>query len=63
MTAKFFVCGTGSGTSVISYDDLSAVTSRSVGSSIRYDIHLKSGTIFTTSKLPGKVMELFNNAD
>lgn len=61
--ADYFVCATDSGLSMIAYAEVAAITTRSVGSSVRYDIHMKSGTIFTTSGISQRLTEMIEDAD
>ena len=61
--ADYFICATDSGLSMIAYAEVAAITTRSVGSSVRYDIHMKSGTIFTTSDITQRLKEMMEGAD
>ena len=67
--ADYFICATDSGLSMIAYAEVAAITTRSVGSvnltytSVRYDIHMKSGTIFTTTDITQRLKEMMENAD
>lgn len=65
--ADYFICATDSGLSMIAYAEVAAITTRNVGSkaaqSVRYDIHMKSGTIFTTSDITQRLKEMMENAD
>tara|TARA_Y100000356_G_scaffold107796_1_gene93956 strand:+ start:125 stop:346 length:222 start_codon:yes stop_codon:yes gene_type:complete len=48
-SARHFIVETESGITAITYSDVSCITRKDDGT---YDIHMRSGTIFTTDDLP-----------
>jgi hypothetical protein len=63
LLGSFFIILTESGESAIAFSELAAITKRKVGRSLRFDIHLKSGTIFTAPEIPIELMRAWFNAD
>ena len=63
LLGSFFIILTESGESAIAFSELAAITKRKVGHSLRFDIHLKSGTIFTAPEIPIELMRAWFNAD
>ena len=70
LLGSFFIIVTESGESAIAFSELAAITKRKVGrfhsppkETLRFDIHLKSGTIFTTTEIPQTLMGAWFNAD
>ena len=55
-SARHFVVPTESGLTAITYTDVSCVTQKNDGT---YDIHMRSGTIFTTDDLPTSLKDRF----
>jgi len=59
LLGSFFTVITNTGQSAIAFSELAAVTKRGGW----YDIHLKSGTIFTTLEIPQTLKDSWFNAD
>ena len=64
LLGSFFIVLTNSGETAIAFSELAAITKRGGITGIGwYDIHLKSGTIFTTLEIPQTLKDSWFNAN